>query len=513
MKKKTWLTGMAGMVLMISTLGACGKEEGISEGAFTTIEKTSFTETIEVDGTVECSDPHFVYSTLTLPVEAVYVKEGDKVQPGDLLCVLDTNDMKDQIAMQQAVMAVTAKNANTGVSAARRQYDIYTEGLVNGTDANLVAARTKVEQAREAYEVAAKQYEDYKQSIDMGMDPTLIAADQAVARAATAIQQAKSMQDKLENQDYATDLQKEEAEDAVDSANLQYVQAKQSRENLLRQSDINLSNYAKNMENAQWTYIYAQANYDAAVRSLENARDISTDAITQAALAGDVSVEELQIAQIERKMADAQIFSECAGTVTAVNIEVGENATGVLFVIEDTKDLVMTARVPEKDINTITTNMKVSVTPKADNSDTYNGSIEKIADAAAKNASGKTDTSGEDAEYKVTIDIAAPNDKIRIGMNAEAEFIVYQKDDCFALPNKAIYTDEEGKSYILMQNGSSTDDKGVEHVTIQKAEITVVYEGESMSVVEGNAISEGCKIFTDAASNLDKAGTNIAIEK
>ena len=513
MKKRTWFAMAAGMSVMIGTLGACGKEEGLSEGAFSILEKGSFSETIEVDGTVECADPHFVYSSLTLPVTEVFVKEGDHVEAGDLLCVLDTRDMEDQIALQHAAMVLTQKNANTGVSAARHQYDIYTENLMNGNDVNLVAARTNVEKAREAFEMAQKQYEDYKQSVHLGMDPTLAAADQAVARAATAIQQAKSMQEKLDDEEYATDVQKEEAEDAVDSANLQYVQAKQSRENLLRQSDIALSDYAKNMENAEWTYIYAQANYDAAVHALENARDISSDAIKQASLAGDVSVEELQLTQLERKLVDAQIISDFSGTVTAVNIEVGENATGVLFVIEDTKDLVLNARVPEKDINRIFSGMEVSVTPKADNSDSYTGKISRIADAAGKNASGRTDTSGEDAEYKVTIDIASPDDRIRIGMNGEADFIVYRKDNCFVLPNKAIYTDEEGKSYILFLGGSNVDDKGVERATIQKAEITVVYEGESTSEVEGNAICEGTRILTDAASNLDKAGTSVVIER
>ena len=62
-------------------------------------------------------------------------------------------------------------------------------------------------------------------------------------------------------------------------------------------------------------------------------------------------------------------------------------------------------------------------------------------------------------------------------MNGEADFIVYRKDNCFVLPNKAIYTDEEGKSYILFLGGSNVDDKGVERATIQKAEITVYTKG------------------------------------
>ncbi len=504
---------MAGMAVLLGMLSACGKQEGLPEGAISTLELTDFAETIEADGTVECSDPHYVYSSLTLPVTEIFVHEGDKVSAGDLLCTLDTKDMEDQIAVQQAVMAQTQRNANTNVSVATRQYNTYVEGLNNGTDSNLVAAMAKAEQAREACEAAQKRYADYKESLNLGMDPTLAEADQAVKSAATAIQQAQSLQYEMEDKDYVTEIQKEQAEDSVDSANLAYAQAVQRREYLARQSDLQLANYAKDVDDAMNNYLSAVAIYQATVRDLDNAKQASSDAIRQAVLTGDVSVAELQLAQMENKLTDAQIVSEYAGTVTAVNIEVGENSTGVLFVIEDTKDLVLTARVPEKDINNIAKDMQVEVTPKADNSDSYQGSIGRIADSAGKNASGRTDTSGEDAEYKVTINIAEPNDKIRIGMNAEAEFTVYSKESCLVVPNKAIYTDADGKSSVLIVSGENTDEKGNTSVTVKKVEVTVVYEGKSTSVVEGAAISEGTRYLTDAAAYQELAGTTVAIEK
>ena len=511
--KRTALGALTGMTAMLGMLTACGKQEGISEGSISVLEPTTYTESIEVDGTVECAHPHFVYSSLTLPVTEIFVKEGDQVSAGDLLCVLDTRDMEDQIALQQVAMDLTQRNASTNVTAARHRYNTYVEGITNGTDANLVKAMAAAEQAREVCEAAQIRYADYKESLNLGMDPTLTAADQAVKQAASSIEQAQSMQYEMEDKDYVTDIQKEQAEDAVDSANLAYVQAIQRRDNLLRQSDLQLAAYAKDVDDAMTNYLSAVAAYQATVRELDNAKQASSDAVSQAMLSGDLSVEELQLAQLERKLLDAQILSDYSGTVTAVNIGVGENATGVLFVIEDTNDLVMNARVPEKDINRISDGMEVSVTPKADESDTYTGKISRIAEAAGKNASGQTDTSGEEAEYKVTIDIADPNEKIRIGMNGDAEFIVYQQEECFALPNKAIYTGEDGKQYMLWLSGSTVDDKGVESVTIQKSEVSVVYEGESMTVVEGSAVAEGTRFLTDAAAYMDKAGTTVAIEK
>ncbi|MBR1471680.1 MAG: efflux RND transporter periplasmic adaptor subunit [Lachnospiraceae bacterium] len=493
------IRGMVPAVFLMGLLGACGKKEGIPEEAVSVLEPSVFTETVTADGTVECADPHYVYSTLTLPVEQVFVKEGDRVSPGDLLCVLDTDTIEEQIALQQAAMEVTQKNASSNISAARRQYSIYEEGINNGTDANLVAAMAAADRAREACEAAQKRYADYKESLNLGMDPTLVAADQAVQQAANSIQQSQSMQYEMEDKDYVTDIQKEQAEDAVDSANLAYVQAIQRRDNLLRQSDIQLADYAKAVDDAMMNYMNAVAAYQATVRNLDNARLTSSDAVNQALRMGDVSVEELQMAQMQKKLLDAQIVSAYSGVVTAVNIEEGENSTGVLFVIEDTSDLVLTARVEEKDINHISADMKVAVTPKADGSDTYQGNVRQIADAAKKNTSGETDTSGEDAEYKVTVAIKAPDARMKIGMNAEADFIVYEQEECFAVANESIMTDDAGNHYILTLTGAG------ESETTERAYVTIVYEGKAFSVIEGSKVTEGVRYLPDPADYAEAA--------
>ena len=503
-KKAVLILGMYSALTLLAFTG-CGKKDGIPSGSIGTMEAADFTEYVKADGTVECAKPCYVYSTLTLPVEKILVEEGDRVSAGDLLCVLDTESIEEQIEVKQAAMDLTERSASTNVEAARHQYNIYTEGLTNGTDANLVEAMANLQMARETYESAQKAYDDYKESLNLGMDPTLVAADQAVAQAANAIQQAKSMQSELDDEHGVSDIEKEKAEDAVDSANLAYVQAVQSRENLLRQSDLRLADYAKSAEDAELNYITAQTAYNAAVRALENARALSADAIEQARITGDLTVEEIQMAQLQKKLLDAQILADFSGTVTAVNIEVGENSTGVLFVIEDTKDLVLTAKVPEKDINSISENMSVLVTPKADNSDTYGGSVGRVAESAYKNASGKTDTSGEDADYKVTVTIDSPDEKIRIGMNAEAEFSVYSKENCIAVPNEAVFTDENGEKYIL----TASEDNG--KVAVNKSAVTIIYSGKNMSVIEGKDVKNGTSYITEAANYMEYVGSSVDV--
>ena len=87
----------AGLVWLAILTTGCGQEEGISSGMITTLESGDFREKFNADGTVECAEPHYVYSALTLPVKDVLVKEWDHVQAGDLLCVLDTESIEKEI--------------------------------------------------------------------------------------------------------------------------------------------------------------------------------------------------------------------------------------------------------------------------------------------------------------------------------------------------------------------------------------------------------------------------------
>ena len=508
MKNNGWMRKTilaSSLVCMMAFATGCGQQEGIQAGMITTLENGDFREKFNADGTVECAEPHYVYSGLTLPVKEVLVKEGDHVQAGDLLCVLDTESIEKEIALQKASMDVTQRNASTSVSAARRQYDTYVDGITNGTDTNLVAAMARAEQARELCEAAQIRYANYKETVNMGMDPTLAAADQAVKSAATSIAQAQSMQYEMDGKDYVTEIQKEQAEDAVDSADLAYVQAIERRDNLLRQSDLQLASYAKDVDDAMNQYLGSVAAYQATVRDLENAKQASSDAISQAMRSGDVSVEELKMAQLQDDLLNAQILSDFSGTITSVNIKAGENATGVLFIIEDTNDLVLTARVSEKEINHVDRGMIADITTKSNDADVYQGRVMQISETAYKDAMGETDTSGKDADYKVTLDILEPDSRIRVGMNTKVTFVAYEKKDCISVPKEAIYTDENGESYVVAI--SSDTESG----TISLEKVAVVYTGKRQSVIEGDGITAGSHIIADAASYMDLAGQTVNI--
>ena len=105
----------------------------------------------------------------------------------------------------------------------------------------------------------------------------------------------------------------------------------------------------------------------------------------------------------------------------------------------------------------------------------------------------------------MTVTIDSPDEKIRIGMNAEAEFSVYSKENCIAVPNEAVFTDENGEKYILTASG----DNG--KVSVNKSAVTIIYSGKNMSVIEGKDVKSGTSYITEAANYMEYAGSSVDV--
>ena len=126
-------------VLFTSTFfTGCGSKEGIKSGMITTVQNSNYSEKFTAEGTIECAEPHYIYSTLTLPAQEVLVKEGDKVKKGDLLCVLDSITLEEQIAVKEATIELSGKRTASSVATANIKYNGYNDALTTGENLTLV---------------------------------------------------------------------------------------------------------------------------------------------------------------------------------------------------------------------------------------------------------------------------------------------------------------------------------------------------------------------------------------
>ncbi|MDD2190421.1 MAG: efflux RND transporter periplasmic adaptor subunit [Eubacteriales bacterium] len=127
--------------------------------------KQDLTKYYSFSGNIEPSDVQYVVATSNEPVKTFYVKEGDKVQVGDLLYEIDSNTM--QSTMTTANMNLS--NAKTNYSANKLDYErkkslyeiggVTLEELQSAQNA-LSSAQNQVTQTQANYQQAQKQYED-----------------------------------------------------------------------------------------------------------------------------------------------------------------------------------------------------------------------------------------------------------------------------------------------------------------------------------------------------------------
>lgn len=170
---------------------------------------------------------------------------------------------------------------------------------------------------------------------------------------------------------------------------------------------------------------------------------------------------EAQLAQTEDDLRKTKVYAPIDGTVTSLDIEVGETAisssTNVpgssLMTIADTSSILTEVNVDEADIASIRIGQRVEIFAIAFPDDPVEGVIESIA-VSAKVAEGEQGRS-----FAVKIRITDTRGiELRPGMSCRAEIFTDLRDDVLAAPIQAIIIEEdlnedETSYYAFRQDG------------------------------------------------------------
>ena len=147
-KKLGLIIGGAVIVLLLIVVlfvrGAAGRRAAMAAaGAQQTIalKKTDLTQAINISGVVESAETTNIYSTLNYPVKEILVEEGAPVEAGDVIAILDTANLENDV--EQAKI-----NYNSAVTS-------YKDSVTNAQN-SLNAAKISVEQRAMAVTNAEK---------------------------------------------------------------------------------------------------------------------------------------------------------------------------------------------------------------------------------------------------------------------------------------------------------------------------------------------------------------------
>lgn len=373
-------------------------------------------------------------------VAEVLIREGDRVRKGQPLARLETADL--ELAVRQAEVAYLTQQV------------IYSQTVQGPKPEELAAARAAVRSAQAAL-----------QALAAGPDPL----DLELARlnweiAKNALWQAQLTRDKTAGSPLSAPIDLELAKARVGQSELQAEIAR------LQYEKLKAGARPEQLEAARAQLAQAQANL---------AR-LQPDALTLERARWQLEQARLQLEQARRRLEQATLVAPFDGTVTAVNIEVGQvvgaGIPGGAIVLADLSDLYLDLTVDEVDVVRLREGMPVEITLDAMPGRTFRGHIEAIAPAAAE--AGGTST------YRVRVVLDDRDPALRAGMSASVEIEVERRENVLLVPNAAVRRDREtGKAFVNRVVGDR----------IQEVEIRLGAQGETESeVLEG--LQEGDQI-------------------
>ena len=467
-------------------------------------------------------------------------------------------DDYDKYAAKLADSAViTLNQAKRNLDEAQKNYDDLKADIENKT-------HTQIRNAQRTLDNAKKTYEDYKSDYENDKTSALYSADQAYENARKAWEAAKDALRDLRNRWNETDDEVEQAKlaaqiavqeanadtlyanyraaedaydlaategdrmldtykqqydnaadayaDVIDSLNktldsyeTALANAKDSYRNALDGTDDTLKNYETALTNAKRQAHDAGINLENTKIAADNQLEGYRLAYENAKNAANTALSDYQLANLYEDLGKATVTAPIAGTVTMVNATEGETASGVLFVIEDTDALVVTASVKAYDLDRVHEGMRVTIESDTTGGAVYEGVLESVAPTAKKDATGSI-VSTNDAEFETVIRVKDTDTGLKIGVSARIAYVAEEAEDVLCIPESAVLT-EDGENYVLRL----ADRAGDGTFTLERVPVTVgVSDGVTVSV---SGIAEGDEIADNAEQYLAMVGARLTLSE
>ena len=281
------------------------------------------------------------------------------------------------------------------------------------------------------------------------------------------------------------------AEAALDNAEDSYALQKATYNASLTSVDNSLADYRDSMDSAWNSYQNAQTSLASTQKTVQEQLQSYQNSLSSAKINSSTASAQESLRQLRADLDGTQITAPCSGTVTAVYAKVGSSGSGLLFVIEDVDDLVVDTSVKGYDVGTVQAGMRVVIRSDATGSKEMDGTVTRIAPTSTKNSQGLTDTSS-DAVFAAEVRVDGEAAGLRIGMEAQLDYIVGEERHVLAVPYDAVYTNEEGVRCVL---AAAEQENG--RFLLEELEVSTGIDDDLDIAVSGANIREGLRIINE----------------
>ena len=501
MKIKPLVLTLSIVVLVVIMTGAIStaqstrqQQEGTDEIVYreSTIQRGDITVGV-TENAVATLKIHELSFEIAGEITELPVKAGQPVKEGDLLAVISTDDIQDQI--KESKLA-------------------YQTAVLNLSEAQLAKQKGELD-AQSTYNSTINR----SQSADVTYEMTVEKLTQAVRKAEIAVEEiqteVRTYTTLLRNiEDYDEDYDRyvstkewyEDSQEWVSSCE-QLITEYKRQHNPLDENDPEYQRLLSNLENAQAELEYSKLEYDDAAKDydrkydtdltdeddIKDARDDAYSRLTDAeavlkeakynleigtpeaaltkddnlaraelsdityqmelqALANGVTSRQLALQNIQLEIDDltAQlekntIVSPADGIITSINTVVGTDiqANSTVVTVSDSQNVYVYMAVTQEDITGISMGQSASVVMDAFEDIPFDGTVDGITTTPARNASST-------ASYNVTIKLEGNTSQVYEGMTGNATLITRQQKNVLYVTNRTVYQNN-GKSYVKIR--------------------------------------------------------------
>ncbi|GEM_PF-5922862 len=425
------------------TLSGCGQQE-TEKVQVCEYQKQQINDVFYQDGTISPADKPLNIETQLVGsrVKEVFVSTGDSVKAGDVICLLDTSDISEQIEELENAAKSAEESQNSAVAQAEKNLEFAKTSMDNETR----KIQSQIDSAIRSRDSISEQIDSLKGKRD------------------DASAQADSLYDQISG---ASDPEEIAALTAEYNAQLamseQYDQQISQYEQNLASADSQIENLEIELEMKQ---SQCSHNIETAEADLNEKKKQQPDSTRK------------KLEQLKEKLEQAEVKSPADGIITAVNVSAGQYCESGVVAGVRTEKLAVDLSIPDKYILLVNVGDKVSFKTGALNEKEYTGEVTEVSEIK------------ENDGYSVSVSFDADED-ILCGMTANVTFTA-ETLDCFSVPDSAVINSIDGVTsvYVAESNGDGSyyvDEKNIE---------TGISNGVYTQILKAD-ISEGELIITD----------------
>lgn len=472
--KKKYVIPLIIILVIVLLIVTCGKQGG-SVYEDETVTVRDIITYHNFSGNVEVVHSKTVVSQASQQVVSLMVEEGDTVKTGDVIAVLDSDVLRQNIDLSEVSLSATELSNFYNLRDAQKSYNDFKSSLDAGLNSQINAAKASMDGAHSQALMAQRAYDDALAAYE---------TSEAYLSAKTAYDNAKAQYENLLAQYEAADAQdKASLEAGFNEAKIVYDNAAAAMNAVNEARDLSLRTLSDGVLTAITAYDTASKSYEATVEQVNQTLATYKNAVEKVGALSTTETSQMQLDDLYSQLEDYTIKASMDGVITLLPIKEGSMVTAGMTVAEisDFSRLKIAIRIDEYDILGVEEGKDVNIYIDALEKN-YAGKISKISKTAA--------VSGGVSYFAAEVEFDA-DDLVRSGMSVEVKLISREAYGVVSVSMEALRYEKDNTAYVLVRNAEGREEK--KYVTVG------ITDGNYVEIREG--LSEGDVVLVSPSIN------------